>query len=231
MHLAELKIAMRAAYAASLDVGHDITWLPNAYPVVPLRHGTLEGFIFHNPTHVIVAFQGTEREVGDIRADLDFKKIRFPGIPGKWHRGFIVGAGQFFMDIHSWLRTERKGRKLIITGFSLGAALAQALSVHLHYTRVDHTVFSFGGPRIANYRAARWLNSKKNHSRIVTHDDPVPHLPPFFLGFKHVGELGVWTPWGGLDVRPRAWMQTYFGRKHRRHGHNVVRYALLAATL
>jgi hypothetical protein len=212
MDLRELKLAMEAAWAAGFDGEVPTWWLPNAGPVIKMERGSLEGFIFQNPTHVIVAFQGTDwNEYGDVLTDLNFDKVRLSGIPGKWHEGFVRGAGKFWVHILIWLRANLGDRKLLVTGFSLGSALAQASSIYMSQARYDHTVYSFGGPRIANRRAARWLHDRVEHHRVYTPGDPVKHLPPWFLGFKHIGRHRV------------------IGEK--RHGHNRDEYTLLVRDL
>jgi len=231
MNYSELRLAMQAAYAAGSD--SPTPWMKNQTGATPMRRGSLEGYIFENPTHVVIAFQGTEAEAGDIRTDMSFRRVKMPGVPGRWHRGFLEGAGAFSVEIMLWLRKHRKGRKLIVTGFSLGAALAQCTSMFLYRAGVEHTTYSFGGPRVANRKAGKWLTKRVEHVRIVTYDDPVPHLPPFFFGYKHFGELGVWGSWDYLVVGPGAWRTAWipWWKRHNRHGHNSLRYLLLALSL
>jgi hypothetical protein len=231
MNYSELKVAMRAAYAAGFDA--PVSWLPNSGETTRMERGSLEGYIFQNPTHVVIAFQGTEAEVGDIKTDLDYRRVKMPGVPGRWHRGFLEGAGLFSIEIMLWLRKNLKGRKLLVTGFSLGAALAQCTSMFLLRSGWEHTTYSFGGPRVASRRAGQWLAKRTTQYRIVTFDDPVPHLPPFFFGFKHIGELGVWSSWDALIEGPKAWREAWipWGSRHNRHGHDRLRYLLLALSL
>ena len=140
MDLGELKLAMDASWAAGFDGEVPTWWLPSAGPTVSMRRDTLEGYIFQSPTHVIVAFQGTDfNEPGDVLVDLSYKKVRLSGIPGKWHEGFVRGAGRFWVHILIWLRAQLKGRKLLVTGFSLGSALAQATSIYLSQRSEEHT--------------------------------------------------------------------------------------------
>lgn len=184
----ELELAAYAAYTAGFDEGHNITWLPNAAPPIIEKRGSLEAVIFQNPAYVIIAFQGTELELGDLWTDLSIKRVRLSGIPGKWHQGFARGAGRFWVYLLLWLRRHLDGRKLVVTGFSLGSALAQVLSVYLNEAGYDHTVYSFGGPRICSGKAAAWLNDQAApHYRFTAGRDWITHLPPFFFGYRHVG--------------------------------------------
>jgi hypothetical protein len=230
-NFSELKVAMRGAFAAGSDF--PMPWLPNSGETLSMRRGSLEGYIFQNPTHVVVAFQGTEKEVGDIATDLDYRRVKMPGVPGRWHRGFLEGAGAFSVEVILWLRKNLGNRRLIVTGFSLGAALAQCMSMFLYRAGWEPVTYSFGGPRVANRKAGRWLTTNTEHYRIITYDDPVPHLPPFFFGFKHLGELGVWGDWDYLVIGPGAWRTAWrpWHKRNSRHGHSNMRYLLLALRL
>lgn len=230
MKIRELQLAMHAAWNAGLDEGLVMTWLPNAEPVIRLREGDLEGYIFASPTHVFLAFQGTEMETGDLWTDLNYKRVRVAGAPGRWHQGFTRGAASFLPTLF-WLKDNLKGRKLIVTGFSLGAALAQAMSLYLTQGKVLHTVYAFGGPRIASPVAGRWLARRAQHYRVHTYDDWVPHLPPYFFGFKHFGNLGVLNQHGTLLEGPRAWWRAGLWPRKVRHGHHRLRYLLLILNL
>lgn len=232
MDLGELKFAMWAAWAAGFDKKVPTNWLPNSLLAKRLVRGTLEGYIFQNPTHVIIAFQGTNwDEPQDVWTDLKFRKVRMPGVPGRWHRGFLMGAGKFYIEIANWLKENLGSRKLIITGFSLGAALAQCLSVILTFQSQKHRVYTFGGPRVANVKAGLWLASRTEHYRIHVYDDPVVHVPPFFFGYKHFGKRRVFDQHGKLRRGPVAWLSTIFQSQRTRHGHDRSRYLLLVREL
>lgn len=62
---------------------------------------------------------------------------------------------------------------------------------------------TFGSPRTGNAVFADYvmkLFPMSDYSRIVHASDPVPHLPPTALGFKHAGnEIWYTDPGFGLD--------------------------------
>lgn len=60
-------------------------------------------------------------------------------------------------------------------------------------------VYSYGAPRFANCALSRFVSdpyrSPGNDVRVTHTDDPVPHLPPALLGFRHTG-VEMWLASG-----------------------------------
>lgn len=82
---------------------------------------------------------------------------------------------------------------IIITGHSLGAAvaplfLAELLNTHPDiFARVVWPLYTFGQPRVGNRAFAQYANSRfSGWYRVVHNNDPVPHLPPHEFGFEHM---------------------------------------------
>jgi len=82
--------------------------------------------------------------------------------------------------------------KIIITGHSLGAALAVIAFVDVidNNIAVPSQIYTFGQPRVGNKYFSSWVKDSLTPSSTtmirVTHGhDPVPHLPPEMLGFRH----------------------------------------------
>ena len=78
---------------------------------------------------------------------------------------------------------------LLITGHSLGAAIAEvaAWDLRTQYDIQIAAIVTFGTPRTGN---AAWANSLALSAppisfRIVHAYDPVPHLPPEFVDYRH----------------------------------------------
>jgi hypothetical protein len=82
--------------------------------------------------------------------------------------------------------------RIVFTGHSLGSALATIAAVDFHVAngfgdRIQ--VFAYASPRVGNPGWSKFVESlpfAKNSFRIVKFGDSVPHLPPVFLGYKHV---------------------------------------------
>ncbi|GMI27011.1 hypothetical protein TeGR_g1224 [Tetraparma gracilis] len=86
------------------------------------------------------------------------------------------------------------GAPLIITGHSLGAAVAPLFYAEVAKTelkeQVQFPVYTFGQPRVGNDVYAKWFEGQIEDAgewyRVVHNNDPVPHLPPPALGFTHM---------------------------------------------
>lgn len=92
--------------------------------------------------------------------------------------------------------------KIAITGHSLGAALAELATWDLLATGYQVvSSITFGTPRVGN---PTWASNFASHSpatiwRVIHHRDPVPHLPPQFLNYRHAPQE-VWYYKGGNSL-------------------------------
>lgn len=181
--------------------------------------GPVEAVVFVGRDDLIVAFRGTE-SLADVRLDLKFRKKILNGAPGKWHRGFVDGLWRVQLHIETRLGFSNRIKPIYITGHSLGGALAVVHAAHL-FIRGEHdrvqNVVTFGAPRVANWASKRWLDSKYQ-AKIIQYripGDRVPHLPPVWLGYHHVGQpvyLGQPTKnrwWHKLQLFSRGLMKTH----------------------
>ena len=83
------------------------------------------------------------------------------------------------------LRDKYQTRRLMITGHSLGAALA---SIMAYETLDDYDVWliNFGSPRVGNPAFVKALQSIEVIYRVVHYYDIVPHTPEEALGYLHL---------------------------------------------
>jgi hypothetical protein len=156
--------------------------------------GDTQCFIASTATHALIAFRGTE-SVGDWLADLDARSLMRPY--GAVHRGFYHA----FRDIEPALSSalaSLSARRLLLTGHSLGGALATICAAEWQATRDIAAVYTYGQPRCGNQRFREFLNARFGDafSRFVNDDDIVPRVPP---GFRHVGHLFHFDATGNLQ--------------------------------
>ena len=79
---------------------------------------------------------------------------------------------------------------ILITGHSLGGALATISAFEMMYLNTPYNVkylITFGSPRVGNDYFFEYFNYFNIYSKRITHYfDIVPHLPEMFFGYKHI---------------------------------------------
>src|SRR5262249_47569136 len=132
---------------------------------------------------VIVSFRGTS-SLSNFQTDAGFFKTSAFG--GSVHRGFYHAAQSVWSQVQEALKDLAPGKKVIFTGHSLGAALAQIAS--LQYAdgggQVEG-VYTYGTPRVGDAKFAahydRLLGEKTFQH--VNNRDIVSRVPPALLGY------------------------------------------------
>ena len=80
---------------------------------------------------------------------------------------------------------------LTVTGHSLGGAIATLAAADIrnqHYPSAPIDLYTYGSPRVGTSGLADYITAQAGGKeyRATHHDDPVPRLPPYTLGFRHV---------------------------------------------
>ena len=145
-----------------------------------------------NKEEYVLAFRGTEPdEISDVLADLK----AWPAgamTHGKVHTGFKDEVDKLWDDLvahyEKHQRIAGKGyRRFMITGHSLGAAMATiATSRFEEFTNV-YQLTTFGSPRVGTRSFVR--NVSTLHYRFVNNNDIVCRVPLALMGYKHHGTL------------------------------------------
>jgi hypothetical protein len=154
--------------------------------VLPLA--VTRGFVAEGRGFVFVAFAGTDPlAAADWAIDLDHTH-NVEGV----HRGFAKATEAAWAQISETLAgLGSPPRKFLITGHSLGAALAALFAQRMTKTMgiVPEGIYTFGMPRIGSARFAHQFNQElgKRTYRLVHGDDIVARVPPSNLGYRHVG--------------------------------------------
>jgi len=142
---------------------------------------------------IFVIFQGSA-SIQNWIANLQFYKLDYdyPGVSGaRVHSGFYESSKTIFEDLQPDLEKllgSKPGYKIVVTGHSQGGALANMVSLMIADTyRLIPEVQTFGEPRVGNFEyAAYWKSRIQTTNWRFTHmRDPVPQLPPTWLGFHH----------------------------------------------
>lgn len=153
-------------------------------PVFWNREGS-QAFAAASPARrlAVLAFRGTEGDdPSDLAADAD--TIWSPWKPGgRVHQGFAHYLELLWPDVAAWLATWPG--QLILTGHSLGAALATLAASRLADRRDTLELITFGSPRVGDEELTRTLAGIRI-SRFVDCCDLVTQMPPEVMGFRHV---------------------------------------------
>lgn len=148
--------------------------------------------IYKKGKEVVITFEGTD-SLRDLPFILDFRKdlVIVEGHSGsnvKIHRGFLKA----YMSIHEDIVTALKRHKfdsIHCCGHSSGGALAEISVLFLKNITNSVSVHTFASPRVGNYEASKLIfGTCQDFKRFVINGDFVPHLPPWFFGYRHFSE-------------------------------------------
>jgi hypothetical protein len=134
---------------------------------------------------------------------------------------FVAGGRthQGFTDLYATLALGSKtapvvalsGKGAIITGHSLGAALATLLAANLCTSCKE--CITFEGPRVGDVPFTMAMDTTvPAHFRLVIICDLVPHAPPEMLSYSHAGIEVEMDPTG--KIPPGADLEEHFRNLH-----------------
>lgn len=118
------------------------------------------------------------------------------------HNGFYSAFKAFRPSLEEamkFVRREHREAQLVVTGHSLGGALATLAGSYLRKKGIHADIYTFGSPRVGNKAFASWVSNQSNGKtyRVTNKKDPVTSLPPEVLKYTHVAPE-YWFP-DGLD--------------------------------
>ena len=142
-----------------------------------------QAFITHHDELILISVRGTSEVLPDGLRDGDAYQVPFQEGEGKVHRGFYGGAQAVFPFVVSYLERFYSGQKLLITGHSLGGAIALILSEMLRRDPQylpQIVLYTYGAPRAGD---TSFIKSALPliHHRIVNQNDPVPSVPATWM--------------------------------------------------
>ncbi|MFY9959759.1 lipase family protein [Pseudomonas sp.] len=137
-------------------------------------------FMTHNDDLILIAVRGTA-ERGDFFRDIDAEQVPInkEDGAGQAHRGFYEAAQAVREFSITYLDKFYSGQKIIITGHSLGGAIALLLAEMLRRREgftYDLLLYTYGSPRAADQTFVDGAAALPHH-RMVNHNDPIPSVP------------------------------------------------------
>lgn len=131
----------------------------------------------------------------DWKNNLDFPAKPYRSMSELWfvHRGFL----RVFRTIEPLITplvSDKSVKKIVISGYSHGAAIALLCHEFCVFNRPDIATnivgFGFGCPRVVWGFLRKSVKTRlKNFTVVRNCRDIVTHLPPWILGYRHVGRV------------------------------------------
>ena len=118
----------------------------------------------------IISIRGTDN-AKNVLTDLDARPFKDRKLGVQVHRGFRDASEKLKNDIIENVALEEN---IILTGHSLGGAIAQILGLWFEDDAYEVQIYTFGSPSIMMEQM--W---EDGHFRVYLENDPVPFLPPF----------------------------------------------------
>ena len=118
----------------------------------------------------IISIRGTDNGK-NVLTDLDARPFKDRKLGVQVHRGFRDASEKLKNDIIENVALEEN---IILTGHSLGGAIAQILGLWFEDDAYEVQIYTFGSPSVMIEQM--W---EDGHFRVYLENDPVPFLPPF----------------------------------------------------
>ncbi|MEM8611618.1 MAG: lipase family protein [Cyanobacteria bacterium P01_H01_bin.105] len=206
-----------------IDIRHNFRYFNN-------KKRDTQAFIFRTDECMVLSFRGSQ-EIRDWYTNFNTQlrnftirragKTTLSSYKGSVHTGFFLGWASIekavLAQIASWQSEALKQNSplppLLITGHSLGGALATMAAASLHENGINVAgLYTFGQPRVGDLRFTRQLNRNLEGKvfRFVNNNDVVPHIPPPFSIrnplrlYGHLGTVRYFNSKGLLTANYKA---------------------------
>ncbi len=189
-----LALASRLAYSSSPEVASTTRQAWGLETCEFVEADDTQCFLATSPESVLISFRGTEA-LGDWMANLNLLTTTRPY--GKVHRGFL-GAFQVVEHKLTSILEHNAGRRVLLTGHSLGGALALVAAAEWRNRFRIAWVHTFGQPAVGKkeFQISIEEGYGDAYYRFVNADDIVPMVPPLF---RHAGRLYHFDDDGKLE--------------------------------
>jgi len=167
------------------------------------------GFVARDDTtkSIVVSFRGS-RSVRNFIADATFDKVDVSNICAgcEVHEGFNNAYQDQAVAVRAAVQQQKTNNpdyQVVVTGHSLGGALAVLAATDLRGLGFDVTLYTYGQPRVGNSAFSEFVTNAGTIFRTTHLNDPVPRLPPIATDYVHISPE-YWISAGDTNIPASA---------------------------
>ena len=165
--------------------------------------------LIEHKDYLCMAFRGTD-ELADWLDNINAFTVQ--ELFGEFHRGFWHSLDDVWEPINTQYEKlkKEKPRPLLITGHSLGGAMATIAASKLTHLDLPFTnVYTFGQPRALSRDTARIFNveNKGKYFRFHNNNDLVTRVPARLMGYSHIGTYLYISEEEKIHEEPGFWFK------------------------
>lgn len=172
-----------------------------------------EAYCFRlNADTVVISFRGTEiiaDNWSDVLADIKAWPTS-SDTAGDIHAGFKGHVDKIYPSIYAYIKSRFLNRDrdtILVTGHSLGGAMAAICASRLYQHRYKVKLFTYGCPRVGSKTWAEQFANIEAY-RFQNNNDIVCTVPPFGL-YSHVGQLYYMDYAGHIHKKISTWARIW----------------------
>ncbi|XP_046858556.1 mono- and diacylglycerol lipase-like [Xenia sp. Carnegie-2017] len=175
---------------AAIKSNEAYTKSKHSYDSQLFENGRMKGFVENTREVIVVSFQGSDGPLDWFR-NLKFFKQRYSSCQRcKIHTGFFEAYSplrdEMLKKVNNFYQEHPK--KVLVTGYSLGGAMATLAAVDLVNARYTVDLITFGSSRVGNEEFAKYVDRIVTglNLRVTYRGDSNTIFP--FTGYWHVGQ-------------------------------------------
>ncbi|KAH6719651.1 lipase [Leptodontidium sp. MPI-SDFR-AT-0119] len=162
------------------------------YAYLGFDQSQVEGYVGIDSANkaIVISYKGS-KSFANFVADLLVPKESCSDLVSgcKLHQGFSYAWGDVKSNTMAAVKKAKAAYPsytIVLTGHSLGGAVATIAAAYLRKAGYPCDIYSYGSPRVGNEAFVNFVSAQAGaHYRVTHTDDPVPRYPGRILGFYH----------------------------------------------